>query len=50
MDILRHVFAIRLGNLCDSWKALRKVKEEERRASELGRKRKSVPDNVCQSQ
>ena len=39
---LGHVFAIHLGDLCDYWKALRKVKEEEKRARERGRKPKSV--------
>jgi hypothetical protein len=33
---LRYVFDIHLGDLCDSWKALRKVIEEEMRARELG--------------
>jgi hypothetical protein len=35
---LRHVFAIHLGDLSDSWKALRKVKEEEGEQENLGGK------------
>jgi hypothetical protein len=39
---LRLVFDLHLDDLCNSWKGLRKVKEEERRARELGWKLKSV--------
>jgi hypothetical protein len=46
---LRHVFDIHLGNFSDSWKALRKVKEEEGNKRTWAEKQ-VCPDNVCQLQ
>jgi hypothetical protein len=40
---LRHIFAIHLNDLYDSWRELYNVKEKERQARELGGKRQSIP-------